>query len=114
MNPDDAEQVRRKLLQLLADIERMQNSTEADRRPIELDQTAVGRLSRMDALQMQAMAAASQKMRETKRRRIGEAIRRIDAGEYGWCVKCGAAIAPERLATDLAIAACIRCAAGPR
>ncbi|MFN3642487.1 MAG: TraR/DksA family transcriptional regulator [Gemmobacter sp.] len=30
-------------------------------------------------------------------RRIEAALGRIAAGDYGWCVRCGAAIEPERL-----------------
>ena len=46
-------------------------------RPVELDQTKVGRLSRMDAMQSQAMAKETQRRRKNDITRIDAAIKRI-------------------------------------
>ena len=51
--------------------------------PVELDQTRVGRLSRMDALQGQAMSQETQRRREQELRRIAQALQRIEQGEFG-------------------------------
>ncbi len=80
--------------------------------PVELDQTRVGRLSRMDALQGQEMARAAERRREMELRKIDAALARIDAGDYGWCVTCGEEIAAERLKLDPAAPVCIDCAQG--
>jgi DnaK suppressor protein len=64
-------------------------TTEGDRAPVELDQTSVGRLSRMDAIQQQAMSNAGKQRRQIERRRIDAALKRIEAGDYGYCVRCG-------------------------
>ncbi len=94
------------------DFLRAASKTTADnRRPVELDQTSVGRLSRMDAMQGQAMALATERRRKDEARRVEAAIRRIDEGEYGYCISCGEGIAPKRLAVDPTIPTCIRCAA---
>ena len=77
-----------------------------------LDQQAVGRLSRMDALQNQAMAQATARRRAAERQRIMAALARVADGEYGYCTACGDAIAPARLATDPAIALCAPCMRG--
>jgi DnaK suppressor protein len=66
----------------------------------------------MDAMQVQAMAAASQRMRAGERIRIAAALKRLDADEYGSCVQCGEAIAPARLETDPTLATCVKCASG--
>jgi DnaK suppressor protein len=79
---------------------------------VTLDQQAVGRLSRMDALQNQAMAQATARRRGAERQRIIAALARIAAGDYGYCVTCGDEIAPARLATDPAIALCAACMRG--
>ena len=42
---------------------------QSSQRTVELDQQSVGRLSRMDALQSQAMAQAQQRRRDTSRLR---------------------------------------------
>ncbi len=79
---------------------------------VELDQCAVGRLSRMDALQGQAMAKATQARRAASRTRIRAALARIEAGEFGYCAECGEEIAPKRLELDPAVPTCISCARG--
>ncbi len=66
----------------------------------------------MDAMQIQAMALATERKRNLEVRQIEAAIRRIDEGEYGYCVTCGDEVAPKRLAVDSTIATCIRCASG--
>lgn len=81
-------------------------------KPVELDQQRMGRLSRMDALQGQEMARAAERRRETEIRKIDAALARLDSDEYGWCVRCGEEIAPERLRLDLAVPVCIDCAKG--
>lgn len=78
--------------------------------PVELDQTRVGRLSRMDALQGQEMARAAERRRDTEVRKIDAALARLDSGDYGWCVSCGEEIAAERLRLDPAVPVCIDCA----
>ena len=77
---------------------------------IELDQARVGRLSRMDALQAQQMAKASSRRRQLERGRIAAALRRIDDGEYGYCLGCGERIPEPRLAIDPAATQCVECA----
>jgi DnaK suppressor protein len=78
--------------------------------PVEVDQARVGRLSRMDALQSQAMAAEVERRRELELARIESALERIEHGEYGYCVGCGEAIAPKRLELDPATPLCLSCA----
>ncbi len=80
------------------------------RAPVTLDQDSVGRLSRIDAMQIQAMAMAQARRRKAERGGIDEALRRMDEGEYGYCLKCGDDIAPARLEHSPAVATCIECA----
>ena len=84
----------------------------AERKPVVLDQQSVGRLSRMDAMQVQAMAVATGERRQARIRRIEAALKRIETGEFGLCVTCGEDIVPKRLALDPAVATCITCAKG--
>jgi DnaK suppressor protein len=79
-------------------------------RAAELDQKQLGRLSRMDALQSEAVSAEARRRRELELRRVDQAIRRMDSGEYGYCVTCGEQISVKRLETDPAAPLCIRCA----
>ena len=99
---------------LLADRETLlaASAASADSRdPVKLDQASVGRLSRMDAMQQQAMALAAERRRASALARIEAALSRLEAGEYGWCARYGEAVAPGRLALDPATATCVACAA---
>lgn len=77
---------------------------------VELDQQSVGRLSRMDALQHQAMARATQGRREGERKRIAAALARMDEGEFGYCSDCGEEIPVKRLELDPTVPTCVSCA----
>lgn len=79
---------------------------------VALDQQAVGRLSRMDALQSQAMAKANQQRRDAKKLALSAALQRIDEGEFGFCDDCGEEIAEKRLRFDPSVTRCISCARG--
>lgn len=89
-------------------------TTAEARSPVALDQSSVGRLSRMDAMQQQAMALATERRRGAALARIDAALARIGSGDYGWCTHCGEAIAPGRLGLDPATPTCVACAARPR
>ena len=77
---------------------------------VELDQTRVGRLSRMDAMQMQEMNLESQRRRERELLALNHALKRIEDGSYGECSRCGEDINPRRLEIDLTATLCIDCA----
>ncbi|MEL7253073.1 MAG: TraR/DksA family transcriptional regulator [Pseudomonadota bacterium] len=79
---------------------------------VTLDQQAVGRLSRMDALQSQAMAKATGARRQAERTRLLAALSRMEDGEYGFCEDCGEEIAPARLRLDPSAQLCVACARG--
>jgi len=87
----------------------LEAGTEASR-IVELDQTRVGRISRMDALQAQAMSQATNRRREVELRRIAAALKRIEEDDYGHCLNCDELIASGRLEIDPAATLCIKCA----
>lgn len=92
------------------EIERLSEVTEEARQPVELDQTMVGRLSRMDALQSQAMQLETERRRTVEIQRIDATLRRMDEGEFGYCVSCGVDIEPKRLENDPTTPTCFDCA----
>ena len=96
----------------LAALDKEDAAAEASTKPVELDQQAIGRLSRMDALQNQAMAQAQVRRREQERVRIRAALKRIEDEEFGYCTDCGEEIEPARLSADLTIPRCLDCTRG--
>lgn len=95
---------RRAELQVVAEISHEASAT------VELDQSKVGRLSRMDALQAQAMLKEAERRRGLELNQIEAALRRIDNGDYGYCVVCDEPIAEARLRYNPAAPLCIACA----
>jgi DnaK suppressor protein len=98
------------LLTLRAEIHQSEHSGKEAAQPVELDQTTVGRVSRMDALKGQAMAKASQQRRQIYLQRIEATLQRMQTGTFGWCLRCGEAIATKRLDFDPTAPLCIDCA----
>ncbi len=99
-----------RLLQRRRDILALIQGHSEDGNPVELDQTRVGRLSRMDALQNQAMAQETERRRQQELTRIDSALQRLRNGSYGDCIECGEPIAEKRLDLDPSTLLCIECA----
>ena len=113
MNHLDNERItelRKRLLQQHEELQGLEETGAEAASTVELDQTTVGRLSRMDDLRAQAMSQESERRRHLELQRINSALQRMDAGEYGYCVRCGEEIALKRLEFDPAAPLCIRCA----
>jgi DnaK suppressor protein len=94
----------------LEELRELADISKDDRAAVELDQTKVGRLSRMDALQVQAMAQAQGERRIAEISRTEAALKRIDEGDFGYCLSCDELIAPRRLEADPATPLCVGCA----
>lgn len=112
--PSDAELAARYTVRLKEERAALRAASEATaegRKPVELDQNAIGRLSRQDALQGQAMASAMDARRHGRLRAIAAALDRIGEGEFGWCEACGDFIGIARLDVDACAMRCVSCAA---
>ncbi len=110
MNDQLAAQFRQILIDALADLDRQDARGQEGQRTVTLDQQSVGRLSRMDAMQQQAMARATQNRRDQQKQRIHAALARIDEGEFGYCQTCGEEIPRARLDLDPTVPTCVACA----
>lgn len=110
METINLEKARERLIELRAELESLAETGDESAAVVELDQSKVGRLSRMDAMQAQAMAKASARRREQTLRQIDAALQRVDDEEYGWCLDCSEAIDPRRLEFDPTALRCIDCA----
>ena len=106
----DLKEFQEALQKRLESIESGQADKKDDTAPLELDQARTGRLSRMDAMQQQAMSRAASRLAEQERRRIYKALERMKQGDYGYCVNCDEEIAEGRLRFDPSVATCIECA----
>jgi DnaK suppressor protein len=81
---------------------------------VELDQTKVGRLSRMDAMQQQEMSHACRAGYQKRLKDVQRALLNIEQGgsglcEYGWCEHCGDNIDIRRLEVKPESKFCVKC-----
>ena len=110
LSQSDLKDFSRQLLQRRDDLNEVLNSGLQAADTVTLDQTRVGRLSRMDALQAQAISKETNQRRQAELRRISFALQRIDENEFGLCKECDEPIAMARLKVDPTAELCIRCA----
>jgi len=98
------------LIDLQTELVALSATGQAAAETVELDQTRMGRLSRMDAMQQQEMSKASNQRRDLKLQQITKALNRIEKSDYGYCQECDENINPKRLAFDPTCLYCIECA----
>ncbi len=110
MSELDTAQYRQQLLELKDALEEIEETSQDAGETVQLDQQSVGRLSRIDALQAQQMAQASEQRRQETLTRIQGALRRIETGTFGECFVCGELIDERRLSVDPTITRCLACA----
>lgn len=106
----DSKIAKQRLLQKREELNELKRISDDEAKPVELDQQSVGRLSRMDAMQGQAMAQEQERRRSYDLVRIEAALRRIEDDDYGYCIECGEEIAIKRLEVDPMATQCISCA----
>mgnify|MGYP005847888695 CR=1 FL=1 len=80
-----------------------------DTQAVELDQSRQGRLSRMDAMQQQAMAKAKRQAFQGQLRQVLAALRRLDEDDYGYCLDCDEPIPLARLKVRPEAELCLAC-----
>ena len=78
---------------------------------VELDQSRMGRLSRVDAIQRQELAKKQQRRAMQQRQEVFLALRRLELypEDYGICGDCGDPIPMGRLLAKPAARLCIPC-----
>lgn len=100
------------LVQLRQEIVDLQASSTQGGKTVELDQASVGRLSRIDAMQQQQMAHASQRLASQRLAQIDAAFQRLAEGEYGFCALCEEPIGYARLKAKPEAPFCVACQSG--
>jgi DnaK suppressor protein len=112
LSAEHLQDLRSELERQLARLTRSMQVTDEALRPVELDQTAVGRLSRMDSLQNQSLSKGLREREVVRLSQIRAALERLDQGRYGVCTECGGAIPFERLYVFPEAPECADCVTG--
>ena len=104
---------KKKIIKILSDrkfeLLEDQKLTNKDRKPVQLDQSVQGRLSRIDAMQQAELARSIERRRSIEVSRINAALIRLEKGNYGYCLGCDEEIPSRRLAVDYSEPLCIDC-----
>ena len=101
---------RQRLLDLRSELQDLEALSTDARKPAELDQSMIGRLTRVDAMQATQMAQAASRRRQQQLARIRGALARIDSDDYACCPLCDEDISIGRLGIDPAYSLCVHCA----
>ena len=105
------EELGARLREVRAELEATLGLTREQARPVDLD-NPIGRISRVDAMQQQAMAQASRQRHEQRLEQIDAAQLRLSRGIYGDCLRCDEPIGYRRLMARPETPNCVACQAG--
>jgi DnaK suppressor protein len=111
LTADQIAELTGELERIVAKLERSMRTTEEAMRPVQLDQSAVGRLSRIDSLQNQGLTRNLQEREQAKLGQVVTAFQRLEDGTYGTCTECGGDIPFERLQIFPETPTCSSCSA---
>ncbi len=109
LSQDQLDEFRAEIERLLGRLEKSMALSDEATATVELDQAAVGRLSRMDSLQNQSMAENLAERERARYAQLREALSLIEAGSYGTCTGCGGEIAVGRLFVFPETTSCSQC-----
>lgn len=110
LTPDQLAELKSLLLDALEKLQRSMAVTDEAAKPVELEPKAVGRLSRIDSLQNQALSSNLQDRERARLAGILAALERIEEGDYGSCIECGGTIEYGRLLVFPEATTCTGCA----
>lgn len=95
------------LAALRAELQSFLEASSAGSAPVALDEP-IGRLSRMDAMQQQAMSSANRRTAEQRLQRVEAALQRAP-DEYGLCLHCEEPVGFKRLKVQPDAVLCFAC-----
>ena len=98
------EKIKRDIDKINQKIEELKEFTQ----PIEPD-CAIGRISRMDAINNKSVFDASMRNSQERKRHLEISLKLIEEKGFGLCIKCGIAIPMERLLIRPEVRHCINC-----
>ena len=111
LKQQEVKQLKQLLRERQADLELQLAENEDQSDTVELDQQLMGRVSRIDAIQQQSMAAANRIIQQKQLNSIVRVLNTISKGDYGHCKECDEPIGFERLKIKPEAELCITCQA---
>jgi len=109
MTKEDREKLRETITTKVAGLKEELLELKELTRP-EAPDCAVGRVSRMDAINNRSVNEAAMRKKQLKLSKLEEALEKIDSPDFGKCTRCGQEIPWGRIAIMPESTLCIRCA----
>ena len=97
------------LISLEAQLEEQLQQAESAAAPVQLDQTLLGRVSRMDAMQQQSVAVSTRQHAQITLKKVRVALQAYEQGDYGYCRRCDEPIGFGRLQAQPESSLCLGC-----
>lgn len=109
MTNQEKEELKESIQARIKEIEASIESLETTSKPVEPDR-AIGRITRMDAIQIQQMQETQLKVARANILTLNESLEKIEAGTFGQCRACKNLIGFERLKALPESTICVQCA----
>lgn len=111
MEKKEKEAIRAEIEKRISETKRSIASLREQAKPVSPDR-AIGRLTRMDAIQQKSMSEANLRTQEQVLINLEEALSKLDEPDFGRCVRCSQAIPLGRILIVPESKCCVKCAAG--
>lgn len=108
LTPDELDDLHQLLLIMQDELMSLLIESEESARPVGLDQP-MGRLSRIDAIQIQQMSQANRRNHNTRLLQVRAALAAIEESVYGYCKFCEELIGYPRLMVQPEAPFCVAC-----
>jgi len=103
------EEIKQKILEEIAKTETLIQEYKEMTRPVAPDD-AIGRISRMDAINNKSVTEASLRQAEEKLKNLERVLSRVGTKDFGICIKCGRPIPEGRILYRPESLTCVDCA----
>jgi DnaK suppressor protein len=109
MTTMDKEEIKQEILEEIDKTERLITEYKEMTKPVAPDD-AIGRISRMDAINNKSVTEASLRQAEEKLKNLNRVLSRVGTRDFGICIKCGKPIPEGRIRYRPESLTCVNCA----
>ncbi len=113
MTPEEKQDIRVEIEKRIEEAEQSLDTLREQTKPVP-PSVAIGRLTRMDAIQQQKMAVANLKASEVLISKLKKALEKLEEDDFGVCASCGKTIPLGRILAVPEAKVCVSCASGKR
>jgi DnaK suppressor protein len=109
MNKEDKQDIKKRILEELKKTEELILDYKESTKPIS-PENAIGRVSRMDAINNKSVVEAALRKAEEKLNKLKQVLDKVNDADFGLCMRCGNPIPIGRILLMPQSRNCVRCA----